>query len=688
MRWILARSVIVTTLLAAACSTPSQLVETTPDAGAWIPPEVVEGTCAVDAANVPDALDRIDCRADFLALASEPLDVTIPGARSVKVMVDTADAHRLHFQNSQRFEIHYAYASTHLSGGALPVVPTLSEFNATEYFSPERRFILGAVTLYEGPNRWALELSPYDTASAEMIATLYEAVRAHAYFGPALAFHPTSEAVASTAKNLPASVPLVTTETLYAGTDYQPLNTGVAIGRVTFAKAAALDPDTLTHDDLVVLDEAPNDIGVVQGLVTEAFQTPLSHVNVLARNRGTPNMGLRGAMSHPQLRALEGKLARLEVTLGSWSIREASQAEATAFWEAHRPTPVTLPALDLGPQTLVNIEAVTPDATADITLRERIKEAARAYGGKAAQYSIVARTPGVPVRKAFAIPVSFYARFMEDNGFYARVRSLLADATFNTDATKRAEALALLRADMMKAPLEAGLETALRAKISAEYPGVKMRFRTSTNSEDLDGFPCAGCYESHTGDPADWEDVRDAIRETWASAWLSRTFDERTYYGVAHESVGMALLVHANFPDEEANGVAVTANPFDASGLDPAYYVNVQKGGSAEVVHPPPGVTSDQLLLYFSLPNQPVSYLAHSNIVPAGKTVLTGSQLRSLGLALQAIHARFSAAYGPAAGHQGWYAMDVEFKFDDDGVAGREPALFIKQARPYPRSKL
>ena len=54
----------------------------------------------------------------------------------------------------------------------------LSEFNATEYFVPDRRFNLGAVTYYEGPDVWALEIAPYDTASAEMIEALYRASQA------------------------------------------------------------------------------------------------------------------------------------------------------------------------------------------------------------------------------------------------------------------------------------------------------------------------------------------------------------------------------------------------------------------------------------------------------------------------------------------------------------------------------
>ena len=92
-------------------------------------------------------------------------------------MLDQFDDDALYFQNSNKFQIHHDFASEHLSGPDHPLVPSLSEFNANQYTSADRRFLLGAVTHYEGPDIWALEIAPYDTASAEMITKLYQAVQ-------------------------------------------------------------------------------------------------------------------------------------------------------------------------------------------------------------------------------------------------------------------------------------------------------------------------------------------------------------------------------------------------------------------------------------------------------------------------------------------------------------------------------
>ncbi|HVV86564.1 MAG TPA: PEP/pyruvate-binding domain-containing protein [Kofleriaceae bacterium] len=645
--------------------------------------QVGEGACQIaDPGAPPDSLSTITCKADFDALASEPLDVTLPGARSTKVVLDRQDGDAIYFQNSVKFQIHYAFASTHLSGNGHPVVGSLADFNSTEYFMPDRRFLLGAVTYYEQPQKWVLELAPYDTMTADMIETLFLTVKHAGYFGPELAFHPTSEALSTVAATLPPYVPVVTTDQLYAGIDYQPLSLGTAYGRIHFTTAAALESEFLSFQDIPVLDEAPNDISVVQGLITQEFQTPLSHVNVLSRNRHTPNMGLRNALTNPMLRALDGQLVKLTVTAQAWSVEPATAEEAQAWWDTHAPPPVTLPAVDLTKTQFADIEDVTSEATETLTLRDAIKAAVQAYGGKAAHYSLLYKTPGIPIKRAFAIPIYYYDQFMEENHFFDRVDGFLADPSFNTDPAVRDAALAQLRADILNAPLDANFMSLLAAK-AATFPVAKLRFRSSSNSEDLDGFPCAGCYNSYSGATSDLQDMALAIRKVYADVWTFRTFEERTYYRVDHRSVGMALLVHENFEAEEANGVAVTANPFDESGLDPALYINVQAGGDVEVVAPPPGTTSDQILYYFDQPNQPITYLTHSNIIDAGTTVLTTRQINSLGAAMKTIHARFSPAYGPASGNDGWYAMDIEFKFDDEATPGT-PTLYVKQARPYP----
>ncbi len=572
-------------------------------------------TSADGGAAVPDYLTEIGCISDFQELASEPLDETIPGARSGKIVLDQYDDDALYFQNSNKFQIHHDFAAQYLSGPEHPIVPPLTEFNANQYTSIDRRFLLGALTHYEGPDIWALEIAPYDTATVEMITKLYQAVKQRVYVGAKLAFHPTSEAVEAVAARLPASVKIAKTSEIFAKITYQPLNTGETIGQLRFVKSAEIETAYVGFRDIVVLDSSPDNISVCAGIISQEFQTPLSHINVLARNRGTPNMGLRGAYDDPTLRALEGKWVRFVVGAFEYSTVEVTSDEADAWWEAHKPAPRQVPAMDLTVTDLRDVEYVVIEDAA-VPMKMSIQKAITAFGAKTAGYSVLRNTPGLPTRKAFGIPVFFYDQFMKQNGFYDRVRTLRADPDFRDKPAVRDAALAQLRTDILAAPVDADFQALLKAKLIADYPGQTMRFRSSTNAEDLDGFPCAGCYDSHTGDPGDWEtdtaacatdgnnncSVLQAIRKTWATVWKLRTYEEREYHSIDHTAVGMALLVHHNFALEEANGVAVTANPFDPSGLVPGLYINVQWGGGAEVVDPPPGITSDEFIYQFSYP--------------------------------------------------------------------------------------
>ena len=669
---------------AVACATAALFLGCGDDGGPSGPPPrdqapvgpVVEGDCTATEGDETHYVQTMGCRADFDALASEPISASIPGALSVKTVYDRQPQAQ-YFQNSVLYPIHWEFASNWLSiPQGLPPVPALGQFNTTEYFSPSRRFILGAVTYYEGPGVWAWELSPYDTADADMMTTAYRSVRDNAFFGPALYLHPTSDAQSDIAYELPYDVRVISTEELFEGVDYQPLNLATTIGRLRFISEE--EAEVVDFREIVVLEAVPNDIGVVQGIITQEFQTPLSHVNVLSQNRGTPNMGLRGAWENETLRALEGEWVELSVTSSSWTIRSVTQEEADTWWEANRPEPIEVDMMDTSVQQLTDIEDILD--LENLTLEEAIGAGVPAFGGKATHYSGLAQIDAVPNPPAFAVPVYFFDQYMQQNGFYADLEAILADADLRSDVVRRSEALAALRQRIERGDVDPGFEELLLTKLATDFPNTRMRFRSSTNAEDVSTFNGAGLYTSRSGDPRDPDKpVLDAVRTVWASVYSDRAFAEREYYGIDHRNIGMALLVHRSFPDEDANGVAITANVFDPNQIDaPSFYVNVQID-EMSVVLPEPGVASDQFLYYFQSPNQPIVYLFRSNQIPDGETVLSTTQVYELGTALQAIHDFFQPVYGTGLG---FYGMDVEFKFDS--TAGNGSELYVKQARPYP----
>ncbi len=670
------RSFLPVLVLLAACDEPSTDGKN--------PDEPVSWECTIAEGESPDFAAELGCQADYDALASQPADASIPGATSVKTVIDRVDDNRLYFMNSQRYCIHWDFASQHLSGNGLPIVPDMSSFNATEYYSPDRRFLLGALSYYEGPKKWVYEISPYDTADADMIATAYRKIRDNLWIGEELAFHPTSEAVEAVAASLPSDVIQVSTDTLYEGVDYQPLNLGTTTGLLSFRTADELETDPPAFRELVVLDAVPNDISIVAGIITSEFQTPLAHINVLSVNRGTPNMALRGASEDPDLQALDGKWVELTVGAFDWSIREITSEEADTWWEANKPDPLVVQPRDV---SVTDLRATGDmlDLETD-TLADAISNAIPIFGAKATNYGALteaaAQGEPIPIQDGFGIPMYYYDQFMTDNGLWARIEEIMAAPEWS-DPSYRAEALEAFKDELRDMPMRPEVVELIKARAAEIFPGESIRFRSSTNAEDLGDFTGAGLYNSETGDPTIEGDGRDsvewAVKKVWSQVWNPRAYEEREYYSMNHLDVGMALLVHANFPDEEANGVAITNNPYDTTGLEPGFYVNAQEGGE-DVVAPEPGIYADAYLHYYYSPGQPIVYIQHSNLVPEGETVLTTTESYELAEALDAIHGFFYEAYGAG---DSWYAMDVEWKFDDKYSTG-EPQLWIKQARPYP----
>ena len=656
-------------------------------AGKAAPPDetpAVDWECVIPTGEEPNFAQQLGCQADFDILASVPADASIPGAKSVKTVIDRVDSDALYFQNSNRYCIHWEFATANLSGDGLPYVSDMGQFNSIEYYSPDRRFILGAVSYYDGPGKWVYEISPYDTADAEMIATAYGLIRDNSFMGTDLYFHPTSEAVEEVAASLPSDVKILSTDELYAGVDYQPLNLGTTTGLLTFRAAEDVAGEYTSFRELVVLDAVPNDISIVAGIVTAEFQTPLAHINVLSVNRGTPNMALVDAQHHPDFVALEGKWVELNVGAFDWSIREITAEEADAWWDANKPEALVVQRLDV---TVTDLrDAIDILDLDNDSLGDAISGAIPIFGAKATNYGALTDAAElgepIPIQAGFAIPMYYYDQFMTDNGLWERIEALMAEPEWS-DPTHRATALEDFKDEMRAMPMRPEVVAMIVAKAAAVFPGESARFRSSTNAEDLGTFTGAGLYNSETGDPTiegDGEDsIEWAVKKVWSQVWNPRAYEEREYFSMNHLDVGMGLLVHANFPDEEANGVAITNNPYDTTGLEPAFYVNGQEGG-ADIVSPDLGTLPDAYLHYFYSPGQPIVYIQHSSLLPEGETVLTMAETYELGTSLDAVHRFFQDAYGADGS---WYAMDVEWKFDDKYSPGT-PQAWIKQARPFP----
>ena len=481
---------------------------------------------------------------------------------------------------------------------------------------------------------------------------------------------------------------------------YEAYSAGTAYGRVRryTTEQAASASGSFGWQDILVLETAPSDLfGVMAGVVTGSRQDVLSHLNVLAARRGTPNLFVADPLA--AFAPFDGALVRLRANSDTYSVVPASAEEAAAFWAEHRPSVAIEHPPDPAFVELVDLHDI-PTATAS----ERGAAIGR-FGGKvtglATLYTTldpIYQTPG------FGIPVAHYLRFMADNSweiavdgapqvisFADTITLWLADPKFRSDSALRRAYLAALAAAMLhQGAVDPALRAALAAQIEASLgdPAVMVRFRSSSNVEDGVEFNGAGLYTSVSAcaldEPgADGASACDpdksrrsidaAIKEVWASLWNLGAFEEREYYQIDHGSTAMGVLVSLRHEDEQANGVAFTGNPTDAK--DERYTINVQ-AGEVDVVSPPAGVTAelDRLTIEDGVVTA-IERAAASSLVPAGEHVLSDAQLRELGALLGSVAAVYPVDPGEHAPEE--VLLDLEFKFDSAGK------LKIKQIRPF-----
>jgi hypothetical protein len=646
-----------------------------------ITPDEAEACEPLASRPVGDRLRHLRTPGDYAALAEGGDEV---GIQSVKFVVDLQAPGLVHLLSSARWPLHYTFVRELVyrqpeldrcdAAQNSEFYQGWSDFSATEYYRVEgRRFLLGTLSHHGGAGLDAVEYTYGDLISGEQMRDGFLAAVSHTDAPSRWVLRPQDDNQVQKARGIEGSVPLVGPNAPFAGVTYQPLTEGVTFGTLRFVPAAELDGATLGPDVIVVTDDVPNDIPLVGGLVTEAFQTPLAHVNVLSQNRGTPNASLKNARA--ELAGSFDQLVRLEVAPAGLLVRPAEPEEALAFWESRAPS---------GPQFSARLDTSVRGVQ---PLSDHTLASLPAVGAKAAQLSQLGRgrapycgglsviyTPETP----FAVPLVHSLEHLEASGARALLEQLETQPDFVADPAARARGLTEVRERILAHPVDPELVLEVEAAVEQRFGSERVRFRSSSNTEDLPGFNGAGLYTSLSAEiGADARRVDDGLRAVWASLYNSRAYDERAYARIDERSVAMGVLVHGAFLGERANGVAVSRNVLEPTRGD-IYYLNAQ-AGEASVTNPAPGVGTDQLIYRWGR-EPPIIYQSGSSLLAAlgsAGPVLSDEEVFDLSCALRTVHEVFQPLLDPA-GENPWFAMEVEFK-----LLGPERQLLIKQARPH-----
>lgn len=519
---------------------------------------------------------------------------------------------------------------------------------------------------------------------------------------------------------------------------------GLVAGRLKVMRTGEGDFESARSTDLLVLEDVPDFLPQCAGLITAVPQTALAHVNILAKNRGIPNAYRGGILDDPEIDALARVFAPVVVRAQTPTLLEVvamTEQEYTQYRQLSAVPPSSVTPVD--PGTIEYAYDLTELSFADQESWRPI------LGGKSTGFlalldAVDVTTPPRPVG------ISVRAYLEHTVALEAELEPILADPLFNQDALRRAlllegptdwatkhpddptyadRFLALYppsdprrvlvdaggaQGRIRNQPIDPVTLDVIEAALTAAYGNLAdeqgLRFRSSSNIEDAEGFNGAGLYTSNTGylhadrlnDGRHLQTVEQALLETWASYWGSEAFEERRMANVAHLSGAMGAVVHPNFPDELelSNGVfTYTILPAGHASGAAVLEMNVQQG-ALSVTNPPPGDPNlpevDRVVLD-DVGGTRIERVRGSTLVPAGQVLLSDTQLlRVFEQARRVSELWLSVENGALAVSQQRSTLTIDFEvrdmdhgwpaFADGTIAGARTV--IKQARTLEPSLL
>ncbi|MBK7056182.1 MAG: hypothetical protein IPH52_14260 [Leptospiraceae bacterium] len=439
------------------------------------------------------------------------------------------------------------------------------------------------------------------------------------------------------------------------------LNPGTAYGVLKLVKNEK-ELDSLLPSDIALLNYVPIHIPPVAGILSLKPQTPLSHVNLLAKNRGTFNGYVTDMYAIPGLKALVGKYVKLSNQGDKISVEKTTKKEAEDNQKNNPHKPVVIPEIKQDMPELISLT------------KENGKYISTSYiGAKAANYYLLLQALPEMTRPAYAIGFKGYFETIKGEP-ETMIQSFLKDKTKFTKQEK-AKVLEKIRVSIQKSnSLPPTIVTGIR-KLLEKYPAkTRIRLRSSTNNEDLPEFNGAGLYESKGFNSKDNDEkLKAKILAVYSSLWSDRAFEEREFFGIDHLKVGMSILIQEAFQKEAANGVIVTT----ITSTGKVQIIVNSQSGEHSVTNPEENILSESFLINPESGTIEKTY-SESSLSP----VFIGNkanelQLKQLQEATLKLHNQFTKQRVDA-GDKNKYGIDIEFKIMHEKGKNK---LYFKQVR-------
>src|SRR5437660_3679192 len=328
------------------------------------------------------SLPAIHSQADFDSLAVV-YDADTPYALPhVLFVIDRKNRNRIYYVNTNLYKFHKDFVNgTYLS------LERGQVFFENNYLKPNRRFIMGTIAYQTPVRKWTFEFWEGDLIPTDQIKLASDIIN-KTFFTP-VAFKPNSNRQDEATANLGLTRVLQTE--ISRNQEYEALNVAKGLGRIHIIPKLD-DHVEIGFNEILVLDEVPVQLPPVAGIITTKPSTPLSHINLLAKGWGIPNVYIKDAQQ--LFKQYNGWWVEFDARHDSYSIKRADNNQLEEYQKRLKERlDVMKPRSDLSVTQLADLNAQRASSVI-------------AYGSKSANLGemIHANLSGIIVPPGFTIP--------------------------------------------------------------------------------------------------------------------------------------------------------------------------------------------------------------------------------------------------------------------------------------------